>query len=83
MNDCDTPELGRCLPELLKTRKLGTLPQRRTSETQVRIKRKHQASGRLLRVTAARTKLNISPKRSADHHDLHKEYLGAMLDKLP
>ena len=83
MNDCDTPELGDCLLEPYKTRKLATLPQRRTSEMRVRIKRKHQASGRLLRVTAARTKLNISPKRFAYRHDLHKENLGAMLDKLP
>ena len=83
MKDCDTPELGHCLLESSMTRKLATLPQIRTSEMQVRIKRKHQASSQLLRARAARTKLDISPKRFANRHDLHKENLGAMLDKLP
>lgn len=71
------------LREGTKGRKLLTLPQRRTSEMQVRLKRKHQASGRLLRVMAARTTLNISLTRYADHHDLHNDLVGAMLDKLP
>jgi hypothetical protein len=83
MNLYDTPESAKGLRVPENARKLAMLPQRRTSETQVRIKRKHQASSGLLRVTPARTKLNISPKSSADHHDLHKENLGAMLDKLP
>ena len=83
VNVCDTPELPKGLRVPENARKLATLPQRRTSVMPVRIKRKHQASGRLLRVTAARTKLDISPKRCADYRDLRNENVGAMLDKLP
>ena len=83
IKDCDTPELAKGLQVSENARKLAMLPQRLTSEMQVRIKRKHQASSRLLRAKAARTKLDISPKRFAYRHDLHKENLGAMLDKLP
>ena len=70
MNLYDTPELAKGLRVPENARKLATLPQRRTSGMRVRIKRKHQASGRLLRATAARTKLDISLKRCADLHDL-------------
>ena len=83
MNVCDTPELGHCLREPEMTRKLATLPQRRTSIIWSDSSGNHQSGRRLLRVMAAPTKLNISPKRFADLHDLHKEYLGAMLGKLP